>query len=251
MGGVIMLLANTDMARAVPPGWELTAAEALCVRAMGGYCFLLVEVQTDEGAKLRSALMIYPEADLREFLEMISKSDGVTPMPFAVRFLDSEDGVMKQGFPTITHDQIVHVFSNPPRKHCSKTSSEEVPMPPLELTEKTTLTILDLGNSNIAWSPFANGRLGHNLKNDQGECPEGFIGYPARYLVIVGRFTHKQVETALKAQEGLAPYFTLEVIVGKTAMEEYIASQPPEGAMEVTADTPDQDVSRAIQTHGG
>jgi len=105
----------------------------------------------------------------------------------------------------------------------------------VKLTEEDILTILDLGTSNTSWSVFAKGRLGHKLRNDQGETPKGFISYPSRYLVIVGEFTHEQVQTTLSSLGGFTPHFTLEVVVGETAMKKRIVSQSPEGAIDISS----------------
>ncbi len=120
----------------------------------------------------------------------------------------------------------------------------------LELAEKTVFTLLDLGCSNITWSEAATYRLS-KLRDLTGQAPKGFISHRARFLVIFGEFTAEQVKKALKAEKGLAPYFTVKVITGKTALDQYITSQPPEGAMEVTPGMSGEQVLGAIAAHGG
>jgi len=123
-------------------------------------------------------------------------------------------------------------------------------MPPLELTEKTVITILDLGDDNLKWSEFATARLGCNLRNAAGENPKGIMGFSARFLAIVGEFTRDKVMAAFRTENGLVPYFTLQVVVGKTAMQKHIASQPPPGTKELNPDATAKNASAAHQEHG-
>jgi len=116
----------------------------------------------------------------------------------------------------------------------------------LEISSKTKWTILDLGVPLIGWNEAAAGLLHLNLES------KGIIGYPARFLAVIGEFTNDQIYAALGlTAQCPTPSFSVWHFSGdKAKLEAQLASLPPANEMEIKADTPPDEASEAVERHG-